>query len=60
MSWQLDKEDLGSGMSDFLVEFIRYVGVDCKAWSHHGMLPSLLPSDPRVALMRGSLDVRPH
>jgi hypothetical protein len=45
--WQFDKEELGRGMSEFLVEFVRYVGADRKAWSHHGMLPSLLPSDPR-------------
>jgi hypothetical protein len=47
MSWQFDKEDLGRSMSDFLMGFIRSVGIDREAWSHHGMLPSLLPSDPR-------------
>jgi hypothetical protein len=47
MSLQFDKEDLGRNTSDFLVGFIRSVGVERKAWSHQGMLPSLLPSDPR-------------
>jgi hypothetical protein len=45
-----DKEELGHGKSEFVVEFIRFVAHHRKAWSHHGMLPSWSLSGPRGRL----------
>jgi hypothetical protein len=48
--WILDKDTYGTDLTDFMVEFSRYVssGDDhWKAWGHFGMLRAWLSSDPR-------------
>jgi hypothetical protein len=48
--WHLDKGELGHGKSEFMVDFIRFVGNHRNAWSHHGMLHAWSISDPRGRL----------